>query len=695
MNRILLRYELLGLLRDTRTVLLSVVLPVLLLPLLLMSLQRLGQQTSLTAEKDDRYLVGRPLVSKQLEPLFSEVFSDAPFQQSLTRDSDSQLSDGSVDVAVEVGKPEKESVGMARSIVKAFPELAQLINKESPGRPVVELSYRADRDRSVRAFLAARDQLLDYRDRLVDGYFESKSAEVGVKFKTRDVSTEQERAARKYGPALSSFMILILLGGGSVAALDSLAGEKERGTLTTLFLSSVPRRTMIWTKFTAVALISLGIALVQALNLLFYAVVGPFALPFEPSASQGLAMLLGLTVLFLAQALFTAAILLYLSARSGSFKEAQLFFFPLFLVSFALSLSGLMPGLVSRSVLSLIPLAGPGVLIPEILASRTDLAMMLLQVLVHLGAAYLLLESTVRYVSKEEFLSGQPPTTGQDLVFERFSRRALPLYALLGAALMVIPSNFAGLSTLLGQGLFNQVVLFGLGPLLLLRLYRQRLSEAVPMRPVSVAIVGLCLCLIPLGQVAATGLSHLLAPILPAPTQAMEEMMKLLDLENTPPWRIYLLIGILPGIFEEFAFRGVLLHALHKRFSPWALATVVALIFGMFHLSFFRVVPTAYLGFVLGLVTLATGSVWPAMLIHIGNNSLAVFAMFRGWDFEHLSSVTYLTCFLAQVAAVGLILRWGKGYPGTVWSGSVPDSGSGSEGDQCSGSGAEGDQRSR
>lgn len=666
MNRVLLRYELLGLLRDTRTVVLSVFLPVLLLPMLLFGLHKLGQDRF--AGAGDTFLVGRPVISKGLEMLIESALSTEPFQETLARDPDGQLSDGSIDLLLTVGTPDKSSPELVRDIVAAFPGMAFLLDKDKSGRPVVELNYRGDRDRSVRAFLAARDRLIEFRGTLVRKFFEKQDVKVGLELESRDVSSVQEKAARKFGPALSSFMILILLGGGSVAALDSLAGERERGTLSTLFLSSLTRQTLIQTKFCVVAIISVVIAVIQVVNLGFCTMIGPISLPITPSPGEGALMLGHLMLLFLAESVFTAALLLYISARSSSFKEAQLFFFPLFLIAFALSLSGMMPGLVSRSVMSLIPLAGPGVLIPEILAGRFDLMMLALQVAVHALATYALLRATLAYVSREEFLAGQLPATGKALIFEQFSSHALPFFAFLGAALMVVPANFAGLSTLTGQGLFNQLVLFGLGPLILLRWYGQRVSVAVPFRRVSLPIVLLCLLLIPLGQLAATGLSHLLAPLLPAPTEAMEQMMKMLDLENTAPWKIYLLIGILPGIFEEFAFRGVLLHALHKRFSPWALAAVVAVVFGFFHLSFFRVVPTAYLGFFLGLITLATGSVWPAMLIHIGNNSLAVYAMLNGWDLEHLSGTTYFICFLGQLVAVGLIIRWGKGYAGTRWA---------------------------
>jgi sodium transport system permease protein len=233
---------------------------------------------------------------------------------------------------------------------------------------------------------------------------------------------------------------------------------------------------------------------------------------------------------------------------------------------------------------------------------------------------------------------------------------------------MVVPANFAGLSTLQGQGIFNQLLLFGLGPLLLLRLFGQKPSQAIPLKPVSARIVFLCLMLIPLAQVSATGLSHLLGPLLPAPVKAMEEMMKLLDLDNTPPWQIYLLIGIMPGICEELAFRGVLLYSLHRRFGPYALAGVVAVVFGFFHLSFYRVLPTAFIGFFLGLLTLGTGSVLPAMLVHMGNNSLAVFALLHGYDFENLGTLTYVLCFVGLLGATALVIRWGRGYPGTRWA---------------------------
>lgn len=58
---------------------------------------------------------------------------------------------------------------------------------------------------------------------------------------------------------------------------------------------------------------------------------------------------------------------------------------------------------------------------------------------------------------------------------------------------------------------------------------------------------------------------------------------------------------------------------------------VSALVFGVFHVSLFRIIPTGFLGVVLALVVLRTGSIFPAMLWHFLNNFLATVPVEQGW----------------------------------------------------------------
>ncbi len=54
------------------------------------------------------------------------------------------------------------------------------------------------------------------------------------------------------------------------------------------------------------------------------------------------------------------------------------------------------------------------------------------------------------------------------------------------------------------------------------------------------------------------------------------------------------------------------------------LALVVGAVFAFFHVSLFRLIPTAMLGFVLTWVVLLSGSIFPAMLWHALNNAMAI-----------------------------------------------------------------------
>src|SRR5204862_4024202 len=91
-----------------------------------------------------------------------------------------------------------------------------------------------------------------------------------------------------------------------------------------------------------------------------------------------------------------------------------------------------------------------------------------------------------------------------------------------------------------------------------------------------------------------------------------------------PPWELLLYVALLPAFCDELEFRGMLLSGLKRRLRPATLGVVIGIIFGLFHMSLFRIAPTAALGMVLTAIALMTGSIFPGMLLHAGNNALGV-----------------------------------------------------------------------
>jgi membrane protease YdiL (CAAX protease family) len=170
----------------------------------------------------------------------------------------------------------------------------------------------------------------------------------------------------------------------------------------------------------------------------------------------------------------------------------------------------------------------------------------------------------------------------------------------------------------------------------MIRVYRLDVREALSLRPVPFASWLAVLVGAPSALVVAIGVSRAANRVFPVPRQLIEEFGKALFPEGIPLWQMLLFVAVLPGICEEIAFRGLLLHGLRRRLRPVALCVVVGLVFGVFHFTLFRIASTAFLGALLAAVTVMTGSIFPAMLWHALNNGLSVVAATMGMSEDAL-----------------------------------------------------------
>jgi membrane protease YdiL (CAAX protease family) len=88
-------------------------------------------------------------------------------------------------------------------------------------------------------------------------------------------------------------------------------------------------------------------------------------------------------------------------------------------------------------------------------------------------------------------------------------------------------------------------------------------------------------------------------------------------------------IGIAP-LAEEFFFRGFLFQSLRQSWGVWIAAPVSGLIFGAAHFDLSKLVPLAILGTALALVFHRTRSLWPCILLHALNNTIAFVVLLSG-----------------------------------------------------------------
>jgi membrane protease YdiL (CAAX protease family) len=71
---------------------------------------------------------------------------------------------------------------------------------------------------------------------------------------------------------------------------------------------------------------------------------------------------------------------------------------------------------------------------------------------------------------------------------------------------------------------------------------------------------------------------------------------------------------------EELLFRGLLLTALQSRFGRVDSVALCGALFALVHLSMEQFFPFSLLGFAAGFAAVASGSVWPAVLLHLSYN---------------------------------------------------------------------------
>ena len=101
------------------------------------------------------------------------------------------------------------------------------------------------------------------------------------------------------------------------------------------------------------------------------------------------------------------------------------------------------------------------------------------------------------------------------------------------------------------------------------------------------------------------------AYVFPVPDRIIEGFAEVFTADQLPLWQLLFFGALMPALFEELAFRGLLLNGLVQRLRPWTTCLVVGAVFGLFHVAVFRILPTAYMGVVLAAVVLMTASSTP------------------------------------------------------------------------------------
>ncbi len=649
--------EIRSLLRDPRTVFISVVLPVLLLPGLLVA-GNLVTEREAEREEARSYRIAvtgtrASLADTLLAGLLQNSEADSRFRQVQVENPMRALDADSVDLVVEGLEPAEWEALMDGDTAEAS------VPDELAGAPVIRIHFHSNRTASREGAETARRHLMETRQErrdalIVDAGFPVHPRTV-AQVEGVDVATDQE----VQGAHLGRFITLILLGlmvlGGSAVATDTLAGEKERGTLNTLLTSAATRKEIVTGKLLAVMAIALTIAVIQVLNLWIFLGLEIIEPPPGFAIQVSWEMAAGLLLIFLPVVALTAGILLLTSAYANSYKEAQLYLTPVLLGLALPALAPILPDISLQSAIILVPLANLSVAARDLLLGDLNLLALAGAWVVTAGAAVWVTARSIRALHDEDVITGdtsQAEFLGGPALFRK---RVLIWFLVFWAVKVMIDLNLPfddiRIAALVSVGL-----IFGVFPFILIRRFRLDPVKALALRKPRPWVWLGVLIGVPGGLLTAQTVFQLMDRVIPIPVELLENFGQALMPEAIPIWQLLIVVAVVPGIVEELTFRGVLLHGLRRRFGPVGLALVVGLIFGVFHFQIFRIPSTAFLGVILTAVTLMSGSIFPAILWHILNNGIAVYLGSRGVESLGEGPVMGVAGF--ALLALGLWIIW-------------------------------------
>ena len=152
--------------------------------------------------------------------------------------------------------------------------------------------------------------------------------------------------------------------------------------------------------------------------------------------------------------------------------------------------------------------------------------------------------------------------------------------------------------------------------------------------------------------------AHLPSWMVKSETEINKQIMVILEVHK--PIDLYInlvVVAVLPGIFEELCFRGVLQRILINMFkNPWAGIVVTAFAFSFIHMEFSGFLPRMFLGILLGASYWYSGSLWTNILAHCCFNGVQVLA--ATWYPKTVTenpSIPFYWALISLVLVVGLL----------------------------------------
>lgn len=353
--------ELIDVLRDRRTLIFMVVIPIFITPLLVIGSIKFQEYQN---KKSEEKILKIAFINDSEDGFTKQLLSDqkgVKIIEGVPLDSmESYIKSDSLQGGLYLGKGFLKKIKTNSSgDVKIYYKSSDLMSKSKK-------RMQAALDIYKEKIIAERLKQLD-----VDGQILEP-----ITITSTDMATAKETLGKAIGGFIPYVLVMFIFLGAMYPAIDLGAGEKERGSLETLLSSPATKFEITMGKLLVVSLTGIVSGLVSVLGIsssLFFIDKIPAQIQETILELINPFMIFSIITLMIPIAIFFASMLLSISFYARSFKEAQSLMGPLNMIIIVPLFLSLGPGMEMDHSTALMPLINVGLLTKEILAGSVEL----------------------------------------------------------------------------------------------------------------------------------------------------------------------------------------------------------------------------------------------------------------------------------------------------------------------------------
>ncbi|MBE6155315.1 MAG: CPBP family intramembrane metalloprotease [Firmicutes bacterium] len=522
-----------------------------------------------------------------------------------------------------------------------------------------ELHYDESNSSFIASSIIVENIYKDYRELYIENTLNDLNVDYQLIKNSFNVTFVQESVTEMGSliPSVISMALIMIVSSVCFSvAIDVTTSEKEKGTLETLLSLPIKKSELITSKFITVFALSSMSGILTYISLFgtMYFAGNTLSMLGVSGLTIGFKSLLIFLIAILLISLLFSGLLLSITIFSKNLKEAQNSLYPLELFVTLISLLPMF-GVNASLKYALIPFVNISLLFNNALATNIDFIFVILTFASTIIYSILLIIIISKLYNQEDILFNTKNMLY--LSFKNGKSKKVYFSVLASIFMAVITYLLAMYFSLIfintSKYFLVSIMPFTIALVVLVSgtLVNFDFKKGLKINKFEFSKFCYSLMMYIAVYIIANFIIQFVAIIFPSVVKDYSVFESFLSFDNL--LMSVLVVAVLPAISEEILFRGVIFNSFQKKFGSVIAIICSALIFGIYHLNWLQSIFAFILGLMLAYTYIKTKSLVVPMILHFLNNLLAVLSSYYEIIYFSVSIPSLITI---VIFAFGLLI---------------------------------------